>query len=186
MDVADSKEVRKFIRSIKARLPIDREALEEECVRQPLLYEEVAAAASKAKSNAKKAKEEAEITAAELNLDIRRNTEKYIGEGIKVTESVISNTIFSNKKYLAAKDEWLKTEEISSSLDSLQRTVEQRKSMLRDLVTLFTFRYYEIKHSEPIKSKEINRATEDQVNSLRDGIRQRRLPDSEEENDNQT
>jgi len=180
MDITDRGEVREFIKSIKARLPIDPYQLDVEVAKQPLLFEEVSSAASSARGESKREKELAEITRAEVTLKVRRDPSALIPEGVKVTESTIVDTVIMEKEYTLAKEKWLDAEEIASALDALQKTVEQRKSMLRDLVTLFTFRYYEAKEREPIKSKALNEDKEEKISDIR---RRRRRAKDQTEND---
>jgi hypothetical protein len=165
-------EVYDFIDSIKKKLPIDGDDLTHECMRQPLLYEEVSSMASLSRSECNRKKEELEAFRSKLNIAIRENPEKYITG--KVTESAITNTIESDEEFLITKNEYLDYIEITGALDSLLRTVEQRKSMLRDLVQLWIFQYYSAESSRPVSTRQVKQANEEAVANVREEGRRRR------------
>lgn len=166
-----------FIEGIKSRLRIDENNLVRECSLQPLLYEEISSLAALARSEANRKKEDVETFRAKLNIAIRDNPEKYVSG--KVTEGAISNTIESNEELIVAKNEYLDALEISGALDSMLRTVEQRKSMLRDLVQLFVFQYYSSENTRAPSSQEVRKADEEAVANAREVGRRRRRSGTE-------
>jgi len=169
----DKQEVFDFISSIKSRLRINELDLARECVLQPLLYEEVSFKASIARSDVNRYKESMENLRAKLDIDIRTNPEEF-GLSGKVTENSISNTIVNNESFREAKEDYLDALEISGSLDSLLRTVEQRKSMLRDLVQLYIFQYYSSENAKPISNRDVKDVDEAAIVDARERNRRRR------------
>lgn len=135
-----AEEVIAFVTRFKKKLKIDEHGLQKECIEQPQLCEEVGEMASLARAAAKRARLVFEKTVAELYKDIRAHPDKY--EISKITESVVEKTAILADVYQKTKNAQIEAEYISDSLSVLQNAIEQRKSMLRDLTTLFVFSYY--------------------------------------------
>jgi len=129
-----------FCDDIKQRIKIDKNNLSNECVNQPIMYSEIGEMATKAKSQARRAKDFYELVVARKKTDIRANAEKY---GItKVTEGAIDAITIQNGEVQGALVSLRDAEEISEALSILLGAGEQRKAMIRDLVTLYVYEYY--------------------------------------------
>ena len=168
-----NKEVLDFIADVKGRLPIDKYDLEGECVRQVALYEEVSSLAGMARSAARRAKEALDTQSAKIQFLVRDSPEKFGIVG-KPTEGSVSNAVARSEQTIASKEYLLDTEERSIALDSLLRTIEQRKSMIRDLVQLFIFQYYSQENTRPVAAKDLRQSKEDAITEVRRGNRRRR------------
>jgi hypothetical protein len=176
------EQAHELIASIKSRLRINENDLTRECVLQPLLFEEISSAAASARSDVNRTKEELENLHSKLDLTIRDSPENF-GISGRVTENAISNVIVNSKTYREAKDLYLDAMEVSGALESMLRTVEQRKSMLRDLVQLFIFQYYSSENTKPVSSREVKNADEEKIGEVRDRNRRRRTSLNEGDSD---
>lgn len=133
--MADREKVHNMREGIKSRLLIDEYDLVEECKKQPALYEEASTDFAQIKAEAKKAKSFLEFTKAKLERSIRHDPERYdLG---KITETVVAATVIVQDEYQDAVTKLREAEELSDSIQACVLAVEQRKSMIRDLVTLF-------------------------------------------------
>jgi len=131
---------REQLSSLRQRLAIDPYNLEEECVGQPSLYAEVGELATESRSAAKKAKDTLDFTRADLSFKIRKEPAKYGVE--KVTEASIESAIIIQQEYQKAAAAVIETQRVADAFGVLQDSVGQRKSMLKDLVSLFIYNYY--------------------------------------------
>jgi len=157
-DTNATKNINELLLSFKNRLPINKFNLEDECQNQCVLYNEVSQLASDFKSEARKAKEKHDYIFNKVQFDIRKNPTNY---GIdKITESVITTVATINEEVINAKQEWLMAEEVASAFITLVNSVEQRKSMLRDLVQLFVFGYYNNYNTKPVGTDNLGEALE--------------------------
>ena len=129
-----------LISSYKNRVSIDEFALERELREQPLLYLEIAEIASQLKADSKQAKAELDLVKAKAGAEIRENPDKF---GIaKVTEAAITAAITTHKSVVEAGTRLLDLEADADIFSSILSAAEQRKSMLRDLVSLYIHKYY--------------------------------------------
>lgn len=129
------------LNSFKQRLPINQFELEKECLQQAALYDEIGEWVSSVRAEARKAKEHTEFVRADLSLKIRKNPETY-GLSGKVTEGSVDAVITTSDEYQGAVTTYIETDKLASEASILLAAVEQRKSMLRDLVRLFIYSYY--------------------------------------------
>ena len=136
-----NEEYRTALNGFKQRLPIDQFSLEKECVEQPSLYEEIGGWVSSVRADAKRSKEHLDFIKADLSLKIRKNPETH-GLSGKVTESSIDAVIVTSEEYQQALTDSIELNKLADEASVLLAAVEQRKSMLRDLVRLFIYSYY--------------------------------------------
>lgn len=129
------------LNEIREKLPVNQYMLELECINQPVLYAEVGDLASEARSIVKGLKDRLDFVKASLSLKIRTAPDKY-GIAGKATEDSIGSAVVVSEEYQQANSELLKAMRISDALNVLQTSVEQRKSMIKDLVSLFIYNYY--------------------------------------------
>ena len=147
-----------YIKKIKNRLPIDQFNLNEECIKQPDLYADVGILAAELRDEARKSKDLFDNTCAELKTDIRNDPEKF---GIKkVTEGSIAETLILCEKYNTDQDIYREADLISNKVSVLLAAVEQRKSLLRDLISLYIHSYYSDENKKPIAGGERDRITD--------------------------
>lgn len=172
------EETRSKLNELKSKLDINPFALEDECVNQPSLYAEVGELASEAKSVAKQMREHVEYVKAELSSSIRKDPESH-GVG-KVTEASVEAAIVLDAEYQRSVAESIDAQRISDSFNVLQSAVEQRKSMLKDLVTLFVYNYYSGRQDMTNESTNIGSVTKDQIIQKRREVAEQRMNRNDE------
>lgn len=129
------------IAGLHGKLEIDKDHLEEECQRQPVLYEEVGLLASEARGDAREAKDHVEFVKARLRNDIRANPQSY---GLdKVTEGTLDAAVIANVECQEAIRQANELSRVSDALGVLQTAAEQRKAMLRNMTELYVHQYYQ-------------------------------------------
>lgn len=170
-------DILEVLKQLRTRLEIDEYALEKECRDQPLLYAEIGELYVEAKGEARLAKEAVDFTKAELDSQIRSNPEKY--GVIKITEGAISSAVLRNEEYGYKNKDYLDKQQIVDAFQILLSSAEQRKSMLRDLASLYIYNYYS--NVGPDKSsKELEKLSEERY--MRDkGLKREREQESAEE-----
>ena len=154
------KESRDLLNELKSRLPVDQYNLEVECRNQPALLEEVGEIAAEVKRRSRAAKEHLEYVKADLSTKIRRSPETY---GMsKVTDASVMTSVVLQSEYQKAVEEMLDAMEQADSFSTLLVAVEQRKSLIRDVVSLFIHEYYS---SQKLINEEHNlgKVTEEQI-----------------------
>lgn len=152
------------LEDLKSRLPIDQFALEKECREQPIFYQEVGEIYAEVRKEAKKVKSNFGHVKAELERNIRSEPAKY---GIsKITESAIQAAIVLQTEYANAETELFDAEEVADNLSVLLESAAQRKSMLRELVSLFVRSYY-ADVSLGKEAKEVGEVSDSQIVAAR-------------------
>ncbi len=140
MDADVRKNFEDFMADFKTALKIDRNALHVECSEQPMMHQEIGDQQVKAKDLFQKAKSRLKFVEADLATKIRANPSRY---GVdKTTKEVVENTVVLQPEYKQADAELIEITTILGMLDVLGDTVDDRKSMIRDLVTLHVHNYY--------------------------------------------
>ena len=142
---------------------IDENALDEEWLRQPHLYLKSAQKAEELQGKVKKAKEQLELTDAEIEKEIREGAEKN-------TEKSIATKIILNKEHQKAAANLFELEHEYRIISKVALSaIEQKKTALENLVKLYVAGYFS-KPTEPkkgnIKENAINNADEKQVKKL--------------------
>ena len=134
------KETKEVLDELKTKLPINQFQLELECTNQPSLLAEVGEIASAARKEAKTSKEHVKFVESDLSAKIRKAPETY---GLsKLTDTAITSTVILQKEYQEAITKSIDDAELADLLSILQSSVEQRKSLIRDLVSLYIYNYY--------------------------------------------
>ena len=171
------EDIQEVLRELKQRLEIDEYALEKECRDQALLYAEIGELYVDAKREARAAKETVDFDKAELDSKIRSNPEEY--DVAKITEGAISSTILRNEEYRKTQASFLSSQEIVDAFQILLSAAEQRKAMLRDLVSLYIYNYYS--DTGPGKStKELSKLAEEKYMREKELKKERKREDAEE------
>jgi len=139
----DRNELHSFIEGIKNRMSINQHDLVEECKKQPAFYMEVTSEVSSLKSDAKKAKAFFDYTKADLETKIRLNPDNY--DLPKATADAVAAKVITQKEYRDAISDMHDKESMAESLGAVVIALEQRKSMIRDMVQLFVYDYHQTK-----------------------------------------
>lgn len=122
---------------LKQKLVIDLHNLPVCCSEQPTLFLEASEEASKAKASAKVEKLNLEKLIATVDLKIRQNKEEK-----KLTESAITSMINTDKSVGEQKELLIQLETEAIKWDSLVEAFNQRRSMLSNEVSLYTYNYF--------------------------------------------
>jgi hypothetical protein len=151
------------INDLRGRLQINQFDLENECVNQPELYDEVGQLATEAKSFARSAKDNLDYTRAMVESEIRKNPESF--GVVKVTESSVDAAVTIDQRYVDASRKYIDAQRLSDSLSVLQSAAEQRKSMIKDLVSLYIYSYYQKQQSADMggERKNVESSTVDEI-----------------------
>jgi hypothetical protein len=120
---------------------INEDALDIECLEQPNLMRKYSIHLEKMILKRDQQKELLDLIKADLDLDIRTNPDKYVGD-IKVTESVVAGAILRDKKYQKANQDYLEAKYEAGVAKGVIEAIYARKSMLEILVKLHGQNYF--------------------------------------------
>jgi hypothetical protein len=119
---------------------IDPDSLDTEWLEQPRLMMKYAKAAANAKKRVDQAKEQVEVTKAELDRDIRTNPD---GFGIsKITETVVQNTITLQAGYQEVMADYIEAKYEFDFARYAVQAMQERKDALENLVKLHGMQYF--------------------------------------------
>lgn len=164
------------IDDIKERMKVDQFSLEEECKKQPLFYKDVGMIHVQARTIMKKARSFLKAKYAEIALEARRDPGKF---GLtKVTDASLDSAVITQKEYKELEEEMFQAEEDAEFLGVLLESAAQRKSMIRDLVTLYCRQYYE-KEDMHVEESKLSGVTESKITDLRRRRAEQRKKDEE-------
>jgi len=155
-----NKENKELLDDLKLKLPIDQFNLELECRNQSVLLTEMGEIASVVKSEFRSAKEHLEYVKAKLSTDIRAEPSKY--NLSKTTADSVSAAVILQPGYRDASKAMIDAEEASNVFSTLLQAVEGRKSLIRDIVSLFLHQYYDNQQLTGEQGS-LNKVTEDQI-----------------------
>lgn len=133
----------------KADLAIDKHALDEEIVRQPQLFSEISEQAVMSAAERDAAKENLKVVDAALWIDWRTK----LKDG-KVTEKLLDHHVVTDPDHEKAFNTWLDAKTKADNAENLKDAFQQRSSMLRDLVSLYTSNYYQEASMRPSAASE--------------------------------
>ena len=127
-------------RDIESILRPDKDRLDEEWVEQPGLRRQYGVELADAKREVSRMKAELELTAAELDNEIRESPESF---GLsKITEAAIKAAIPGNPRYKKVREKFIAAEHLVDVLMATVSAIEHRKRALEDLVKLWLGDYY--------------------------------------------
>lgn len=136
---------------LQQQLAIDKSVLDDEVIRQPVLFYTVSEHLTDAIAERDAAKEDLNATDAELDAKWRRAAAKA---GEKATETMIVRKVQTDPKHEKAFDAWLDAKTKADKLLALKEAFQQRSYMLRDLVSLYSANYYEAASVKPTKTQD--------------------------------
>lgn len=147
---------------------IDKYALDEECAKQPGLYQQYSEALADAEYEYDKCKNELAITEAEVAHEIRVKGETPAG--VKVTEKSVSEAVLLDKKVKGCTRRLSTAQHDVKVLRAAVGAIDHKKSMLGNLVKMFLASYYG-EGSLPItgdRANSVNNELMDQLNDMED------------------
>jgi hypothetical protein len=165
---------------IESILRPDRNRLDEEWTEQPAMRHRYGVELADAKRELSRAKAELEITAAELDNEIRESPDDF---GLsKVTEAAIKAAIPSNPRYKKFREKLINAEYLVDVLVATVAAIEHRRKALEDLVRLWLGDYFSAPRA-PEGAQEKMHEIEQQ--SVRGQGRHREQPAENEEGPNE-
>ncbi len=140
-----------FIQGVRVRLPIDRFGLAEECAGQAVFFAEVAEKMPQLRVDAFAAKARLEFVKGDLDVKMRANPANY---GLtKSTDTLIASAVTAHEDCRNAKQALNDATYLVDCLGAVLGAVEQRKSMIRDLVDLFGREYHQAQQGMPMHAE---------------------------------
>lgn len=136
---------------LQEQLAIDKSVLDDEVIRQPVLFYTISEQLTDAIAERDGAKEELASVDAGLDGQWRKKLAKV---HTKVTETMVSNHVITSSEHEQAFDAYLKAKTTADKLLALKEAFQQRSYMLRDLVSLYSANYYEEASVKPSKAVE--------------------------------
>lgn len=136
----------KTLSDLQQQLQIDKMVLDDEVIRQPMLFFEVSDQLTEAMAERDAAKEELAAVDAELDQKIRK---KLSSGQARVTEGLITSHVITSPEHEKAFTAYLNAKTRSDKLEALKDAFKQRSFMLRDLVALHAANYYETTSMKP-------------------------------------
>jgi len=157
--------IKERLDAIRARMPIDRMRLDEECVHQAAFYAEVGELVSELKRDYRVTKDRADYVAADLRHKARTNPGSF---GImKVTNDAIQDAVTIHPEYIKAQQEFLDAQYLAECASVLLVSAEQRKSMVKDAVSLFVHEYYSTRQDMTPEKNTLSNIGEEDITNLR-------------------
>lgn len=124
---------------LRAGLLIDRNSLDEDMVRQPVLFQDVSERFVFAQSEAIGAKEKLAGIDATLAHELRT---KWNNAGEKFTETKLGDAVQGETKHIVYYANWSTLARRAAYLGALKESYDQRSKMLRELGQLFVVGYF--------------------------------------------
>lgn len=120
-------------------LAIDKYDLDRETAEQPDLYRKHAKIACQKRFDYDTAKANHEVLKAQIELEVRRDPEKF---GLsRITEDLVKAVVTTDQRLIASTKNLLLLKKESAEYDILTDALQQRKKSIEDLIQLF-FRDY--------------------------------------------
>jgi uncharacterized protein YggL (DUF469 family) len=133
------------IDEMRSYLAIDKHALDEAVIHNPVLFDKVAEAYAEAAAERDALKEQLAVTDAQLDGTVRA---KHAG----ATEVKIKALIQCHHQHQKAVTEWLEAKEYADKLGVLKEAFKDRSHMLRTLADLHVSGYFERTSIRPTHS----------------------------------
>lgn len=141
------------LNDLQKNLAIDKMVLDDEVIRQPMLFYEVSDQLTDALAERDAAKEELAVTDAELDNSWRRKLAKVKD---RVTDKVVLSCVMTSSDHEKAFKTYLQAKTRADRLLALKEAFQQRSFMLRDLVALYSANYYETTSLKPSRAQDIS------------------------------
>lgn len=153
---------------LRSSLRIDKHQLDDECMRQPVLYQEISEQHVFANSERDSAKEDLAAIDAKLADKIRT---KWNAAGEKFSETRVGDAVQSEQAHIDAYNHWSALARRASYLGTLVASADQRGKMLRELGSLFVTGYFD----RVVSGRGKRDADAGMAEAGREGMRQARM-----------
>jgi len=174
------EDIRKQLEEFRKQLPIDRDRLESEAAGQASLYESIGSFIMDLKSEARVKKDHLEFVRADIRNKIRANPASY--GLLKPTVDAVEDACQVNTEYRAALTDSSDAQHLADAGFVMLEAAGQRKSTLRDVVSLFIHQYYMSSQDMAPEKKSLSKVSEEEVLVHRQRIAVQRVEDTKEEN----
>lgn len=154
-----SAEIRAKLESFKKKLPVDRIRLDEEAVGQSALYGEVGELVTELKAEARIAKNHLDFVKAKVRSDIRKNPAQH--DVAKPTIDSVEDACLLSTEYITALSDYSEKQHLADAGAVLLEAAAQRKSIIRDAVSLFVHNYYMTTQDMGPEKRVMNEVSED-------------------------
>jgi hypothetical protein len=148
-------------------LQINKDALDDEWIRQPGVYMRYVQLAAKADSEARRAKEKISVVQAEVSTAIRTEKAK---ENVKTTEAMLNALVFQHKDYKEAVSDHIEKVEEAKIMNGAVDAFAQRRYALENSVKLYLSGYF----SEPKDIKDDEGISQDEKSVKSSGKKQKK------------
>lgn len=149
----------------KKDLQIDRNNLDEECIRQPVLFDIHAQDLIPLYKERDTLELQIELLSAQLDGVIRESASV---ESKKLTEPKIKNEIMNNEQYQKLNNKYLLLCASVKSKEAIRDAFQQRRDMLKLLVELYIAGYWQTTEPSVNKIKRLNAIEEKLVEKMRE------------------
>ena len=140
--MSDKEEDRKPNFDYREQLKIDKYALDEECMDQPVRYEQWAQEYTYAKLQLKLAEKALRIQQSAIRRAVTANPVDYGLTKSSITEGVMKAIWDADEECLRLENELIDKENIAHQLKKAEKSFEQRKWMLSEMVKLWLGMYW--------------------------------------------
>lgn len=136
---------------LQQQLAIDKSVLDDEVIRQPVLFYTISEQLTDAAAERDAAKENLASVDAKLDHKWRKDLAKV---HTKVTDKMVATQVLIDRDHEKAFDDYLEAKTKADKLLALKEAFQQRSYMLRDLVSLYSANYYETSSIKPTQTQE--------------------------------
>lgn len=170
----DLESVLDEIDALKPKLIINEEDLVSECVRQPVLHQDIGDLSCVVKDFVETLRADLNDYEKDLEKDIRLDPSKYFGTDVKVTEGAVKQAVQTDGRFRKLHRDLLDSESVERKVRVLLDRLQTRRSMIHDLVDMKVSSFYtsgdmtkpkrallEV-HKEEIGRKRLEKAREEQ------------------------
>lgn len=155
-------------RDITDDVKINRYKLEEAAEEQSFLYYHYSELLNDARRVSDEKKLQLKKTLASIELRYRSG-DLEIGEGVKLTEGSINAAVETNPDVIEAKRELMEADTAVNRAQSAEEAIRMRKSMVQNLVQLYTMQYYSSPSGKKALSDDMAEDYRDKINHKRKG-----------------
>jgi transposase len=128
------------VKDYKKDLEIDKYALDAECMDQPRKFMEWSENLADAMAELDRADQKLDVKKAQVEQDIRKDPDKYYVD--KVTDASVKAAVTVDGQVKEAHEAWVQAKHQVGILMAARGAMEQRRSMLENLVKLFLSGYW--------------------------------------------
>lgn len=129
-----------MVKDYKKDLEIDKYALDAECMDQPRKFMEWSENLADAMAELDRADQKLDVKKAQVEQDIRKDPDKYYVD--KVTDASVKAAVTVDGQVKEAHEAWVQAKHQVGILMAARGAMEQRRSMLENLVKLFLSGYW--------------------------------------------